>query len=304
MSIKRVSDLSSILFSKKNTTGSTTQYINLDISAGISRDVVLNNQVNTETSQLKEAMFEVSWPKSNSLPTGVNGGYTNFESRSMTYETLSAYITHNILFETYTFVGDKTFDDNVRVRKNLSVLTNTVLGNSQTNSNVTINANCLSAKVNEAVLSAFDDIVNTASNYYINAKNNINISSINDLTIKSKNISMETSGSTAGTFSVKGYNTDISAADNIILKTGKTSTLSNYNFIKLDSNNSENKITLSAKDIEIHYGNTFTIYCGTTPVLTLAKNSSGIPTVAFNQTSAGTNTTNPIYGTIKHALWS
>ena len=299
MAIKRISDLSSILC--VGTSNSSGTISCLTIQDGIIRDVLGVSNGNTtidtskdndkETYKLKEALFEVSWPYGEAP-----SGYTNFESRSITYEALSGYITHNILHETYTFVGNKKFTDSISVDKNLSVNGSVWLGNNN-DSNTDDIINIKGKQLSVTATSAYNNIgtLSTTISSGLEVKyNNTDISCNGDkLNVCAKNISVKTADNdSSGYFDIRGYDTNISASDHIKLMTEGTiiSTATN--------SNTAGKIFLSAQNIEIVYLSTFTIKCGNTEVLKLGKNGSNT-TISCNATQ-----TNPISGYINHALWS
>lgn len=299
MAIKRISDLSSILC--VGTSNSSGAISCLTIQDGIIRDVLGASNGNItidttkdndkETYKLKETLFEVSWPYGEAT-----SGYTNFESRSITYEALSGYITHNILHETYTFAGNKKFTNSISVDENLTVSGSVWLGNSNDDTTGDI-INIKGKQLSVTATSAYNNIgklSTTISNGLEVQYNNIDISGNGDkLNICAKTISVKTSDNdSSGFFDVRGYNTNISASDHIKLITEGT-TLS-----AKATNTTDGRIFLSAQNIEIVYLSTFTIKCGDTEVLKLGKNGNN-PTISSN-----TSQTNPISGYINHALWS
>ncbi len=302
MAIKRISDLSSILcVGTSNSSGSISC---LTIHDGIIRDVLGVSNGNTtidttkdndkETYKLKEALFEVSWPYGEAT-----SGYTNFESRSITYEALSGYITHNILHETYTFAGNKKFTNSISVDENLTVSGSVWLG-SNNDSNTGDIINIKGKQLSVTVTSAYNNIgkLSTTINNGLEVKyNNIDISGNGDkLNICAKTISVKTSDNDAsGFFDVRGYNTNISASDNIKLLTRGTILSTQCN------NNNPGGIFLSGHNIGISFTNSFTICCGSDPVLTISKNiTNNNVEVKFDKSSQ----VNPINGYINHALWS
>lgn len=313
MAIKRISDLSSILYDSINNNTSFTTIENLEISGGILRDVIPNKNDNndntSETNQLKESLFEISWPiKSDTISVG----YTNFESRSISYETLSGYITHNILHETYTFVGNKKFNNNVTISGDIAVGGNVYLGNDTSLDEIRIKGKTLQSDIGE-VTNNLGNVTNSLSgnlNITLTNKNNSNITInnfINDNMTSAEgkvhiysnlfhihtNLNGGNNGE-KGYINTRSYNTDISSRNNIILRTPSSEV----------SLNSDNELfNLTSNNIVIKYSNSFVIKYNNTPVLTLSNDGNGNPTVIFNQTSAGTNN-NPISGTINHALWS
>ena len=297
MAIKRISDLSSILCVGSNSSSGSIS--SLTIQDGIKRDVLGSNSSDltstednkNETAILKEALFEVSWPYG-SAPSG----YTNFESRSITYETLSGYITHNILHETYTFAGNKKFTDSISVGKNLSVNGSVWLGDSTDDTTGDI-IDVKGKQLSVTATSAYNNIgklSTTISNGLEVKYNNIDISGNGDkLNICAKTISVKTvDNDSSGFFDIRGYDTNISASDHVKLLTEGTILSTQTN------SNTAGRIFLSAQNIEIVYLSTFTIKCGDTEVLKLGKNGNN-PTISSN-----TSQTNPISGYINHALWS
>lgn len=335
MAIKRISDLSSILcVGTSNSSGSISC---LTIQDGIIRDVLGVSNGNTtidtskdndkETYKLKEALFEVSWPYGE-----VTSGYTNFESRSITYEALSGYITHNILHETYTFVGNKKFTNSISVDENLTVSGSVWLGNSNDDTTSDI-INIKGKQLSVTATSAYNNIGEVSStlsgNLNLNLSNaskaNISISNydtsmttrgVGRLDIRSNIVSIRTNISgpngETGYFDVRGYNQDLSASHHVIMHTPSSFfRLGGYKELTATDFSAGDMIDLSSQNIDLTYSKQLRIYCvnpndpapsARIPVLTFGiKNNQ--PTVTFNQTSAGTNI-NPIYGTINHALWS
>ena len=300
MAIKRISDLSSILCVGSNSSSGSIS--SLTIQDGIKRDVLGSNSSDltstednkNETAILKEALFEVSWPYG-SAPSG----YTNFESRSITYETLSGYITHNILHETYTFAGNKKFTDSISVGKNLSVNGSVWLGDSTDDTTGDI-IDVKGKQLSVTATSAYNNIgklSTTISNGLEVKYNNIDISGNGDkLNVCAKNISVKTvDNNSSGFFDVRGYDTNISASDHIKLLTRGTILSTQCN------NNNPGGIFLSGHNIGISFTNSFTICCDSDPVLTISKNiTNNNVEVKFDKSSQ----VNPINGYINHALWS
>lgn len=302
MAIKRISDLSSILC--VGTSNSSGAISCLTIQDGIIRDVLgaSNGNINIdktkdndkETYKLKETLFEVSWPYGEAT-----SGYTNFESRSITYEALSGYITHNILHETYTFAGNKKFTDSISVGKNLSVNGSVCLGNSNDDTTGDI-IDVKGKKLSITATSAYNNIgkLSTTISSGLDVKyNNIDISGNGDkLNICAKTISVKTADNdVSGFFDVRGYNTNISASDHIKLLTRGTILSTQCN------NNNSGGIFLSGHNIGISFTNSFTICCDSDPVLTISKNNTNNNVeVKFDKSSQ----VNPINGYINHALWS
>lgn len=119
MAIKRISDLSGILLDGKDT---NNQSIKKSIEQGVIRDVLGGTVggVNNETKQLKESLFEVSWVVKENYETDV----TKYNSKSINYETLCAYITHNIQLEDYYFKGNKSLSGDFNLTGNLNLIGN------------------------------------------------------------------------------------------------------------------------------------------------------------------------------------
>lgn len=300
MAIKRISDLSSILCVGSNSSSGSIS--SLTIQDGIKRDVLGSNSsdlTSTEDNKneiaiLKEALFEVSWPYG-SAPSG----YTNFESRSITYETLSGYITHNILHETYTFAGNKKFTDSISVGKNLSVNGSVWLGDSTDDTTGDI-IDVKGKQLSVTVANVYNDYgtVTTQLSGKLTTRSSadIDISSSNNLSVNVSSISIQTNESNeTGCLAIRGYNTSIFANNNINLSTRST-LLSSYG-----TGNSNGKTVISANNIGISFTDSFTICCGSDPVLTISKNiTNNNVEVKFDKSSQ----VNPINGYINHALWS
>lgn len=306
MAIKRISDLSSILC--VGTSNSSGAISCLTIQQGVERDILNKNENGStieneedndkdndkETFKLKEALFEVSWPFGEAP-----SGYTNFESRSISYWALSGYITHNILHETYTFAGNKKFADSISVDGNLNVSGNVWLGDStdsDTGDYINIKGKSLSAIVAD-VYNEYGTVTTQLSGKLTTRSSaDIDISSNNNLFVNVSSISIQTNESNeTGSLAIRGYNTNISASNNIDLLTQGTIISSH----STDSNNGT--IFISGHNIGITFTDSFTICCGTKPVLTMLKGSTvENPTVAFNKSTQF----NPIDGYINHALWS
>lgn len=112
MAIRRISDLSSILLYKKDDT-----FHSYTITEGITRDVLGGYESRraggTETDQLRNSMMEISWRREDD--------HTKYDSKSMSYETLSAYITHNIQCEDYDFYGNKSLKGDLNITGNVDI---------------------------------------------------------------------------------------------------------------------------------------------------------------------------------------
>lgn len=100
MAVKRISDLSSIL----NIGIQGQEQRSITIEEGVVRDVIPQG-VNSETQQLRKSVFEISWPTEQDETNP-----SRYNSKNLTYETLSAYMLHNVLAENYTFTGIKTIN--------------------------------------------------------------------------------------------------------------------------------------------------------------------------------------------------
>lgn len=335
MAIKRISDLSSILC--VGTSNSSGAISCLTIQQGVERDILNKNENGStieneedndkETFKLKEALFEVSWPFGEAP-----SGYTNFESRSISYWALSGYITHNILHETYTFAGNKKFTDSISVDGNLNISGNVWLGDS-TDNDIGDYINITGKKLLVTATSVYNNIGEVSStlsgNLNLNLSNaskaSISISNydtsmttgnVGRLDIRSNIVSIRTNISgpngETGYFDVRGYDQDLSASHHVIMHTPSSFfRLGGYKELTATDFSAGDMIDLSSQNIDLTYSKQLRIYCvnpndpapsARIPVLTFGiKNNQ--PTVTFNQTSAGTNI-NPIYGTINHALWS
>lgn len=334
MAIKRISDLSSILC--VGTSNSSGAISCLTIQQGVERDILNKNENgrtieneednDKETFKLKEALFEVSWPFGEAP-----SGYTNFESRSISYWALSGYITHNILHETYTFAGNKKFTNSISVGEKLTVSGSVWLGDS-TDNNTGDDINITGKQLSVTATSVYNNIGEVSStlsgNLNLNLSNtskaNISISNydtsmttsnvgrldINSNIVTIRTNTTDTNGET-GYFDVRGYDQDLSASHHVVMHTPSSFIRIGYNEPTSHNFSSGDMIDLSSQNIELTYSRQLIIYCvnpndpapsARIPVLTFGiKNNQ--PTVTFNQTSAGTNI-NPIYGTINHALWS
>lgn len=330
MAIKRISDLSSILCVGTSDSSGAIQC--LTIQKGIERDVLGNisgsktEDNKNETAKLKEALFEVSWPYGNA-----SSGYTNFESRSITYQTLSGYITHNILYETYTFAGNKKFTNSISVGENLTVSGNlsvkgsVQLGDSTDNNKgdtITIKGKRLSLSAT-TVNNQIGQVSSTLSgNLILNLTNanNANISVSNYLTsmttrdvgrldIRSNIVSIRTNISgpngETGYFDVRGYNQDLSASHHVVMHTPSSFfRLGSYRELTDPEFSKGDMIDLSSQNIDLTYSKQLRIcYINNNkriPVVTFGVNSNNEPTVTFNKSTKD----NPIDGYINHALWS
>lgn len=169
MSVKRVSDLSSILVD--GTTSEGEQRV-LTTEQGVVRDVLGGEESRraggSETNQLLNTQMEVSFPRKNEqFPT-------QYDSKSIKYDTLCAYITHNILYEDYSFYGSKTLNGNLSVfaEDNIYLSANTVDILAQDKINLSV--------VNDSQTTSYIDITN---------KNRVYISSDN-LIMKGNNTSV------------------------------------------------------------------------------------------------------------------
>lgn len=112
MSIRRISDLSNILLYKKD-----DAYYNYSVSEGVTRDVLggkpSRSAGGSETDQLLNSMMEISWRRDNDP--------TKYDSKSISYDTLCAYITHNIQCEDYDFYGNKTLNGDLTISGNVNI---------------------------------------------------------------------------------------------------------------------------------------------------------------------------------------
>lgn len=336
MAIKRISDLSSILCVGTSNSSGAIQC--LTIQKGIERDVLGDipgsetEDNKNETARLKEALFEVSWPYGNT-----SSGYTNFESRSITYQTLSGYITHNILYETYTFAGNKTFTssisigENLTVNKNLTVKGSVQLGDSTDNNKgdtITIKGKQLSLSAT-TVNNEIGQVSSTLSgNLILNLTNanNANISVSNYLTsmttrdvgrldIRSNIVSIRTNISgpngETGYFDVRGYDQDLSASHHVVMHTPSSFIrIGGYKELTATDFSDGDTVDISSQTIDLMYSKRLRIcYYNKNeedpakrriPVVTFGVNSNNEPTVTFNKSTKD----NPINGFINHALWS